>query len=335
VRFLTAVVVFAALCPAAWASGAWIGLSAGPITEEERETIGLRLEIGLRVSSIVEGGPADKAGLRVGDVILALHDTKVGSVDKVRDILRAFRPGQEIRVIFLREGKLWDGSVILGDKNAGRREKKPAPPEEAKPPVGTQVGEDEDIGPRVREILGEVHFETLAKLARNFGYKGKFTRQGLNGFFSRIGFDEKAMRENLKRMGVERKRIDALIELLEGPKESRETEKAFKGRWIGTFRRGRVSGTLELDLKGVDRLGNVKGKLTVEYGRVRLRSAISGRLSADAKKIAFRTHGVGGYWTFEGEMTRGGESILGKFSTVGSFGLVRSPEGEFRLERKK
>ncbi|MHC4778120.1 MAG: PDZ domain-containing protein [Planctomycetota bacterium] len=320
--------------PTAEASDAWMGIKAAPLTEEERASVGLKQPIGLRVSFVTDGGPAWEAGLQAGDILLALHDAKVGAAEEVAKILSGFRPGQGIRVIFLRDGKLWDGSLILGERD-------PTPAGEANPrrelptplPLPEAAGE-EDIGSKVREILGEKHFETLSKLARDFGYEGRFTRRGLKEFFGRIGFDERAMKDNLKRMGVEKKRIEALIELLEGGKRDRELAKSIKGKWTGCFHRGRVQGTIELQVNGVDRLGNLKGRLTIEYGRVRLSSNISGRLSSGGRKIAYRTHGVGGFWTFEGEKSRGGSKWEGRFNTVGTFGAVRGREGTFHLERK-
>ena len=83
----------------------------------------------------------------------------------------------------------------------------------------------------------------------------------------------------------------------------------------------------------VDRLNNLKGRLTVRYGRVRLSSTITGRISPDRKRMAFRTDGVGGYWTFDGARTADGKWLEGKFNTVGSFGFLKGPEGTFSLRK--
>lgn len=56
------------------------------------------------VGSVVQGGPAERAGVMVGDRILALDDTAVRRFEEVSSYVRA-RPGQPVQVRLLREGR--------------------------------------------------------------------------------------------------------------------------------------------------------------------------------------------------------------------------------------
>ena len=61
----------------------WLGVQIQKVTEELAESLGLSEEKGALVAAVVDGSPADKAGVKVGDVILTF-DGK--TVDKMRDL---------------------------------------------------------------------------------------------------------------------------------------------------------------------------------------------------------------------------------------------------------
>ncbi|MGH9870263.1 MAG: M20/M25/M40 family metallo-hydrolase [Candidatus Polarisedimenticolia bacterium] len=59
---------------------------------------------GVKVSSIVPGSAAEKAGLRAGDVLLRLDDQEVSSLRAYSDLLKTKSPGQQVRVTVMRDG---------------------------------------------------------------------------------------------------------------------------------------------------------------------------------------------------------------------------------------
>jgi len=60
---------------------------------------------GLRLSGVIEGGPAEQAGLREGDVIVAFGDHVIANAYDYRDALQDVVIGQPVRVVFVREGQ--------------------------------------------------------------------------------------------------------------------------------------------------------------------------------------------------------------------------------------
>jgi S1-C subfamily serine protease len=83
---------------------AMLGVSIGPVGEP-----GAR-EDGVKVLAVTPGGPADAAGIRSGDVLVSLGDTRLdwngdtSAVDKLLGALRDVEPGTEVEVRYQRDG---------------------------------------------------------------------------------------------------------------------------------------------------------------------------------------------------------------------------------------
>ena len=91
--------------PAIGVSAATVGADGGAIR-------------GAKLSNILPGGSAQKAGLRSGDVITKLNGTSVGSVDQLIVTLRTFQVGETITVSYLRGGSAMTTNLVLQDKKS-------------------------------------------------------------------------------------------------------------------------------------------------------------------------------------------------------------------------
>ena len=80
--------------------------------------IGLDQARGVVVLAAVEGGPAAKAGLRPGDVIVRMDDATVDTVEDLFGELRQRRPGSQVRLTFIRDGREQQATVTLADRPA-------------------------------------------------------------------------------------------------------------------------------------------------------------------------------------------------------------------------
>ncbi len=60
---------------------------------------------GYRLSGVVPGSPAESAGLVGGDVIVQIGKDAVRSLRDLSHILKSMKPGDQISIIFMREGK--------------------------------------------------------------------------------------------------------------------------------------------------------------------------------------------------------------------------------------
>ena len=62
-------------------------------------------EAGGLVNEVVSGGPADKAGLQVGDLVVSVNGNKVQSMDDLAAQIRLLQPGQSVQLGIVRDGK--------------------------------------------------------------------------------------------------------------------------------------------------------------------------------------------------------------------------------------
>ena len=69
---------------------------------------------GVALQGIREGSPAEKAGLRKGDILIRLGNSPVADLQGFTDALGAHKPGDEVEIIVLREGREVRLRAVLG-----------------------------------------------------------------------------------------------------------------------------------------------------------------------------------------------------------------------------
>ena len=72
---------------------------------------------GVLVQEVQPGGPADKAGLKPGDIITTIDGRPIKDGDDLVNEIASRRPGSTIRLGFLRDGKPQDTTVTIGDRD--------------------------------------------------------------------------------------------------------------------------------------------------------------------------------------------------------------------------
>ena len=71
---------------------------------------------GVKLNGVREGSPAEKGGLRGGDVIVKFGGKAVGTIYDYTEGLSRYKPGDEVDVVVLRDGKETTLKVMLGRK---------------------------------------------------------------------------------------------------------------------------------------------------------------------------------------------------------------------------
>src|SRR5882724_1917603 len=92
----------------------WLGVSIQPVTPELAKSFGLPSAQGALVASVVDGSPAQKAGLKRGDVITEFNGRKVARSEELPRVVGETSIGRDVPVTVLRDGK----SVTLTAKIA-------------------------------------------------------------------------------------------------------------------------------------------------------------------------------------------------------------------------
>jgi len=72
---------------------------------------------GVLVQEVQPGGPAEKAGLKSGDVVTAIDGRSIKDGDELVSEIASRRPGSTVRLGYLRDGKAADTTVTIGDRD--------------------------------------------------------------------------------------------------------------------------------------------------------------------------------------------------------------------------
>jgi serine protease Do len=83
----------------------WLGVGIQRLTPDLAESMKLKPDQGVLVSRVFEGGPADKAGLKAGDVIVELSGKPVKAPYELQNAVAWTAPGKTIDLVVLRGGK--------------------------------------------------------------------------------------------------------------------------------------------------------------------------------------------------------------------------------------
>jgi serine protease Do len=84
---------------------AYIGVSIQDIDARFASGKNIKQLNGIYVNGISEGGSAEDAGIKEGDVITSVHDVPVGSISELQEQISRYRPGDKINVSVLRDNK--------------------------------------------------------------------------------------------------------------------------------------------------------------------------------------------------------------------------------------
>ncbi len=93
----------------------WLGVSIQDITPELAKSNRLENMKGVYVAEVVEGGPADKAGVKKGDVVTAFRGKEIGNADEFRNLIAVTPIGRKAQVLLLRNGKKQEVTVQVGN----------------------------------------------------------------------------------------------------------------------------------------------------------------------------------------------------------------------------
>lgn len=128
-------------------SRGWLGVVIQEVNKDLAESFGLERPAGALVAQVMDGGPAARSGLRVGDVILSLNGKPIVMSADLPHLVGALKPGSKARMEVVRNGDRKMLDVSIG-----------AMPEEVEPVAASGGGKersDNRLGVKVTELTEE------------------------------------------------------------------------------------------------------------------------------------------------------------------------------------
>ncbi|MGD9347861.1 MAG: Do family serine endopeptidase [Candidatus Aminicenantes bacterium] len=133
----------------------YLGVTIYPVTEDYVKLLKLKSKKGAVVNTVEPGTPAEKAGLKPYDVIIALNGAPIQDNTDVRFKIADIEPGTEVELTIIRDGKEEKLKVKITELDT-------------EPETSQKVSPEKDIGITVQEMT--------ERIARRYGFK---TEEGL------------------------------------------------------------------------------------------------------------------------------------------------------------
>lgn len=128
----------------------WLGIAVQDVTEDMVKSLHLKDRQGAMISEAFKGDPADRAGLRAGDIVTEVNGTKIKDTHHLLLTIAAFHVGDKISVKILRDGKELTFQVTVSERR-DRPEVASATPRAGQDNFGITA---QDITPEVARYLG-------------------------------------------------------------------------------------------------------------------------------------------------------------------------------------
>jgi serine protease Do len=121
----------------------WLGVGIQQVTPELAQSFGVKGESGALVSEVTKDGPAEKAGVKPGDIIMEFDGKQIQEMNSLPRYVAATTVGKKVKLKVLRDGKPVELNVKIERLKDG--EEKTAP-----------SAEQDRLGMTVRELNGEL-----------------------------------------------------------------------------------------------------------------------------------------------------------------------------------
>ncbi|MDC0357339.1 DegQ family serine endoprotease [Oligoflexia bacterium] len=93
----------------------WLGVVIQPLTEDLAASFNFSGTNGILIGFIQKDSPADRAGLRQGDIVTRLNGSEIEEINQLRNTVAATKPGSHVKVTVVREGKIKNIKVKIGE----------------------------------------------------------------------------------------------------------------------------------------------------------------------------------------------------------------------------
>jgi Do/DeqQ family serine protease len=137
-------------------SRGYMGVTIQPVTEELARSFGMKQVRGALVNDVLKSAPAEKAGIRQGDVIIAFNGTEVKDPSHLQRLVAEHGVGKTAKVTVFRDGKTVELGLTLSSADTAPRQQRESggsgEPSDRADPLGLVVDDAEQGGVVVVEV---------------------------------------------------------------------------------------------------------------------------------------------------------------------------------------
>jgi 2-alkenal reductase len=94
----------------------FLGITYGMINADIAKQYQLSVQQGAYVTSVIDGGPVGKVGIKTGDIITSFEGIKLGQQASLRGVLLQYKPGDVVKLTILRDNQPQEFTVTLGER---------------------------------------------------------------------------------------------------------------------------------------------------------------------------------------------------------------------------
>jgi serine protease DegQ len=94
----------------------WIGIESQDITPELAQSFGLGRDSGAIIAGVVRGGPADRAGMQPGDILVAVAGKSVANTSDMLNLIAQLAPGEKAPLRIMRKNREATLDVTVGKR---------------------------------------------------------------------------------------------------------------------------------------------------------------------------------------------------------------------------
>jgi serine protease DegQ len=100
----------------------WIGVEPQDITPELAESFGLKRTSGAIIAGVLRNGPADRAGMRPGDILVEVNGSAVHDTTEMLNLIAQLEPGKKARMKVVRKNEESKLDIVVGTRPRTQRE---------------------------------------------------------------------------------------------------------------------------------------------------------------------------------------------------------------------
>ncbi len=127
----------------------WLGISVQDLTPDIAKNLGIKEEKGVLVGDVFSGDPADKAGIKTGDVIVNINGKPIETSHDLMGIVATLTVGKPVEVKALRDGAVKTFMVVIAERKDTKETAQGEKREEGHFGLAVQ-----DITPQIAQSLG-------------------------------------------------------------------------------------------------------------------------------------------------------------------------------------